>query len=79
MSAEIIVAIITSLASLIGVIITVCMGNNKTLYRIKKLEEKVEKHNQVVERVYDLETYEAVSKNEMKVVNHRIEDLERKL
>ena len=41
-------------------------------YRIEQLEKKVEKHNSVVERTYLLE-------EKVKVANHRIEDLERKV
>ena len=47
-----------------------------TLYRIDQLEKKVEKHNNVIERVYALEKQEAVIEEEIKVANHRIEDLE---
>ena len=46
------------------------------IYRIEQLEKKVEKHNNVLERVYDLEKSEAVIKEEIKVANHRIDDLE---
>ena len=46
------------------------------VYRIEQLEKKVEKHNQVVERVYNLEKDEAVIKEELKDANHRIGDLE---
>lgn len=80
---EIIVAVIT----LLGVIITVAAGNKKTakdiksqtdltIYRIDQLEKKVEKHNQVVERVYILEKRDAVESEEIKVINHRLADLE---
>ena len=61
--------IIVSLASLIGTILTVWSGNKLTQFRIQKLEEKVEKHNSVVEKTMVLE-------EQMKVANHRISDLE---
>lgn len=35
------------------------------------------KHNQVIDRVYKLEKQDAVHNEEIKVANHRIEDLER--
>ena len=70
MSAEILVAIITGVCTLSGVIITVRSGNSKTLYRIEQLEKKVEKHNTIIERTYILE-------EKMSVANHRIDDLER--
>jgi len=81
------VEIAVALISLAGVIVTVVIGNKKTskefkanadltIYRIDQLEKKVEKHNQVVERVYILERKDAVEEEEIKVINHRIADLE---
>ena len=53
------------------------MVNSKLVnYRIEQLEKKVDKHNQVIDRVYKLEEREAVVNNEIKVANHRISDLE---
>ncbi len=63
MNAEIWVAIITGVASVVGVIVTVIAGNRAqrktsdentklTLYRIDQLEKKVELHNNAVERLY---------------------------
>ena len=63
------VEILVPIASLIGTILTVWSGNKLTAYRIQKLEEKVEKHNSVVERTTILE-------EKMKVANHRLDDLE---
>ncbi len=51
-------------------------ANKLTNYRIEQLEKKVEKHNQVIDRVYRLEQRDAVVEEEIKVANHRIEDLE---
>jgi hypothetical protein len=84
---EIWVAIITGVLSLCGVIITVCYGNKQTakkikassdltLYRLEQVEKKQDKHNNLIERVYLLEKHEAVVDEEIKVANHRIEDLE---
>lgn len=78
MSAEIWVAIITGVCTLVGVIITVAFGNSKTIYRIEQLEKKQDKHNSLIERVYNLEKHEAVIDEEIRVANHRIKDLERK-
>lgn len=78
MSAEIIVAIITGICTLAGVVITVWVGNSKTIYRIEQLEKKQDKHNSLIERVYLLEKHEAVVDEEIRVANHRIKDLENK-
>lgn len=45
---------------------------------IKDLEEKQDKHNSVIERVYELEKATEVLDERQKVANNRIKDLERK-
>lgn len=45
-------------------------------YRIEQLEKKVDMHNKVIDRVYKLEKRDAVVEEEIKVANHRINDLE---
>ena len=57
-----------------GVSIGVIYGTMKT--RLNYIEQKLDKHNNVVERVYKLETDQEVLKERQKVTNHRIEDLE---
>lgn len=61
-----------------GVTLLVCIISNRSQqdktrtlieYRLNELTKKVEKHNSVVERTYLLE-------EKVKVVNHRIKDLE---
>lgn len=41
------------------------------------LRREVEKHNNVIERVYDLEARMEVQEERQKVANHRLDDLER--
>jgi hypothetical protein len=68
--AEIIVAVIT----VIGVIISNYFSNNSTrkliLYRIDQLEHKVNKHNNLIDRVYQLE-------NRENIIETKIERLEK--
>ena len=45
---------------------------------LKDLEKKVDKHNSLIERTYKLEERNSVIEQEIKVANHRIDDLERK-
>ena len=47
-------------------------------YRIEQLEKKVEKHNNVIERVYRLEQVDAIQNEKIAVANHRIDDLEKR-
>lgn len=76
MSETIIVAILSLIGTLAGSLLGIMAANKLVIYRIEQLEKKVEKHNNVLERVYDLEKSEAVIKEEIKVANHRIDDLE---
>lgn len=77
----------TIIAAGIGGVVTlvVCIINNhyqqqqtRNLieYKLNELTKRVDKHNNVIERVYRLEQHEAVIDEQMKVANHRITDLE---
>lgn len=66
MSDTIIVAVISFLGTLTGSL----GGLRLVTYRIEQLEKKVNKHNNVIERTFVLE-------EQIKVANHRLEDLER--
>jgi uncharacterized membrane protein len=46
--------------------------------RLGTLSDRVEKHNNVIERTYKLEELTALQEEKIKVANHRIEDLENK-
>lgn len=77
----------TIIASLVtaGVTLIICLINNNSQnratralleYRLSELEKKVDKHNNVIERTYHLEQHESVQDEKIKVMNHRINDLE---
>ena len=78
MSEAIIVAVLALIGTLGGTFGGILTANKLTNYRIEQLENKVEKHNGIIERVYQLEKHEAVMEEEIKVANHRIDDLENK-
>ena len=78
MTTEVIVALIGLGGSAIGSILGIIASSKLTLYRIKQLEEKVDKHNSVIERVYHLETHDAVINEEIGNLNQRINNLENK-
>ena len=48
-----------------------------TQEKLSQLEKKQDKHNQLIERMYHVETEVEVLKNRESVSEHRIEDLER--
>ena len=54
-STEIIVAVLGLIGTLFGSFLGVMASSRLTQYRIQKLEEKVDKHNTVIERTYVLE------------------------
>ena len=69
--------IIVSLVTLAGTILTVISGSKLTVYRIQTLEEKVQAHNNLIDRMYKVEQRVEVDENRIKVSEHRIDDLER--
>lgn len=76
MSSDVITALIGLVGSGIGSVIGIICNTRLTAYRIKELEKKVDKHNTVVERTYKVEERLSVIDEEIKVANHRINDLE---
>lgn len=69
-----------------GVTLAVCIINNhyqanatRTLmeYKLEQLTNRVDKHNEVIERTYNLEREVALIDEKIDVANHRIADLER--
>ena len=63
-------AVIVGLLSLLGTCIGSWSGLKLMSYRIEQLEKKVDKHNHFAERM-------PVVEEQIKVINHRVEDLER--
>ena len=76
MTETIIVALISLAGTLIGSLLGVVATARLTTYRLEQLERKVDKHNNVIERVYLLEKHEEVVDEKIKTANHRIDDLE---
>lgn len=55
MTSEVIVAILALAGTLIGSLAGILTANKLVVYRLEKLEQKVDKHNSVIERVTLLE------------------------
>lgn len=68
MSSEIIVAILGLVGTLAGSFLGVVAAGKLTQYRLQQLEDKVNKHNNIIERTYILE-------GKMEEVQHDIKDL----
>lgn len=76
MTETVLTAVLSLAGTLLGTFGGVLTGSKLITYRVEQLEKRVEKHNQVVDRVYKLEQHGAVIDEEIKVANHRIQDLE---
>lgn len=70
-------AIVVGILSLLGTLAGSLGGMKLISYRIEQLEKKVEKHNSIIERTFKLEEKTEVQTEQIKVINHRIDDLER--
>ncbi len=77
MNDVVIVAIISLIGTLGGTFGGILTSSKLTNYRLEQLEKKVEKHNSVIERTYQLETEQELEAEKIKVINHRIDDLEK--
>ncbi len=80
---NLIAVIITGVLSLSGTLAGSYFSQRKSAalisYRLEQLEDKVNKHNNLIERTYRLEEKAALHEEKLKVANHRIEDLESKV
>lgn len=79
MSTEIIVAVIGLLGSVAVQFGGILVNSKLTTYRLEQLENKVNAHNNMVERIYKLEQENAVQDNRLAVADHRLSDLESKV
>lgn len=65
-----IIAVISGLSVAVPSVIATVLSNKKSnalmVYRIDQLEEKVNKHNNLIERMYEVEKDIAIIKDEMK-------------
>ena len=75
---EIVIGILSCIGTLIGSLAGIHKANELTNYRIKQLESKVNKYNNLIERTYNIEQQIAVLDNREKVTEHRLSDLENK-
>ena len=67
MSETLIIAIISFLGTIIGSLIGVITANKLMNYRIEQLETKVEKHNNLIDRMYKVE-------ESVKILEHEIQE-----
>lgn len=70
MSETIIISLISLVGTLAGSLGGILVSSKMTNYRIEQLEKKVDKHNNFAKKI-------PIINEQIKVINHRIDDLER--
>ena len=70
MTDQILIALISFAGTLAGSLAGIFTASRLSNYRIEQLEKKVDKHNNFAARM-------PVVEEQIKVINHRIEDLEK--
>lgn len=79
MTDTIIIALISLFGTVLGTFGGIMTSNKLVIYRIQQLEAKVEKHNQVVERVFRLEDNDKLLESKINDTNNRLIELTRNL
>ena len=72
----IVVAVLACIGTASGSLYGIKKSTSLIEYRLKMLEDKVDKHNGVIDRTYKLEECAKLQDEKNKVINHRIDDLE---
>lgn len=79
----VIVAAITSLGGVVASYLAVYFSNRKSAilveYRLGQVEKEVSSISAVAERTYKLEEHASVVDEKIRVANHRLDDLEKKV
>lgn len=78
MNEEIIVALIGALPTIIVAIVSIVSNNQIVKVKIEELEKKVDKHNNIIERTYKMESDVKTAFNRLDEEKLRIERLENK-
>ncbi|MBQ6814190.1 MAG: hypothetical protein IJP13_01490 [Lachnospiraceae bacterium] len=78
--AVVIASVVTGICAIIVGLINSHIQANATRklieYKIEELTKRVEKHNNVVDRTYELEKIVRLHEEQIDVANHRLKDLE---
>ena len=75
----VVVALLSLFGTLIGSFAGILTANKLTNYRLSQLEKKVDKHNHVIERMYELEKHEEITEEQIKSIDKRVERVEEHL
>jgi len=72
----ILVALLSLVGTLVGSFSGIIAANKLVNYRLQQLEQKVQAHNNLVERTYHLESELELIHEQIKSVHHRINHME---
>lgn len=79
MNPTVLAALIGAVGSVIGAFFGVLASAKLTNYKIEVLTRKVQEHNNLVTRTYELEAKAKVLDQRVKVQEHRMEDIEKEV
>lgn len=79
MTSEVLVAIIAAAGGLLGSILGMIASSRLMSFRVEQLEKKVDKHNNLIERMYRLENQAKLNIEGIQNNIRRIEDLEEEI
>lgn len=74
MTPEIVVGVLSLIGTLCGTVGGILAANKLVTYRLEQLEKKVDKHNNVIERMYKIEERIAIVETDIKDMRKDIDD-----
>ena len=77
MSQDLVLALISLAGTFLGTLSGVMINGKLTTYRIEQLEKKVDKHNNLIERTFQLERENAVIIENVRNTGVRVDELEK--
>ena len=77
LSETVIVALLSLLGSLGGTLGGIALNSKLSNYRIEQLEKKVDKHNNLIERMYECEKNIDIHTEHLNTIDHRLDELEK--
>lgn len=74
MTPEIVVGVLSLIGTLCGTVGGILAANKLVTYRLEQLEKKVDKHNNVIERMYKIEERVAIIETDIKDIRKDVDD-----
>lgn len=74
MASNVIVALISLVGTLLGTFGGIVVSNKLVNFRLQQLEEKVNKHNNLIERMYKVEDKTKENERRIDALEHKIDD-----